>query len=85
MTRFGRAKKNQPADPVSVNARLLRMALPDLIDYAEVEIMTAGHELSMWREARVIDPSHIDQAVMHAEWALEGLRAIQQRDRPGLA
>jgi len=76
-------RRHQAPEPVSVNARLKGMELSVLTEHAEVEIMMAGHCLSRWRESRIIDPSLIDQGVMHAEWALEALRALQQRERPG--
>lgn len=80
-----RRNRHQPPDPVSVSARLVSLPLRDLIDYAEVEIMMAGFNLSVWRDSRIIDPTKINQAVAHAEMALEALRALEQRDKPGLA
>jgi len=62
----------------------MRLAIPELTDHAEVCLMMAGHQLSMWRENWVVDRSHIDQSLMHAEFAVEALRALQQRDRPGV-
>lgn len=79
-------RRNRPQQPEDSNPKLDRLPLSDLTDHAEVELMMAGFNLSQWRtEARVLDPSKIDQAVMHCEWALEALRAIRQRDRAGLA
>jgi hypothetical protein len=82
---FTRKSRQQPVDSVSVNARLAQMPLDELINYAELNIMDAGYQLSKWRTERVIDPSYIDRSVRHAEWAVDALRAIQQRDRPGVA
>jgi hypothetical protein len=75
-----------PPNPVSVNAheagghlyrRLERMGEPMLLQYAETEIMLTGQTFSQWREG--LDPSLIDQAVQHAEWALDALKAVRDR------
>lgn len=66
-----------PPDPVSVNARLSRMSTDMLHQHAETEIMLAGQKYSQWREG--LDPSLIDQAVEHAGWALDALRALRDR------
>lgn len=69
----------QPPKAVSVNAqaRLARMSLDMLHQHAETEIMMAGQKYSQWREG--LDPSLIDQAVEHAGWALDALRALRDR------
>jgi hypothetical protein len=61
------------------------LGLSELTDHAETEIMMAGYKLSQWRDNRAFDPSLIDQAVEHAEWAADALREIKRRDDAGLA
>jgi hypothetical protein len=56
------------------------LPLDEVVQYAEVEIMMAGYKLSYWRESRTTDPSSIDQAVQHAQWATDALREIHRRD-----
>jgi hypothetical protein len=85
---FGWRNKSHPPQAESVSGsapRLAKLPLDELTQHAEVEIMLAGYKLSEWRDSRVIDPSLIDQAVMHAEWATDALREIKRRDGPGLA
>jgi hypothetical protein len=64
---------------------LERLSTDELTQHAEVEIMSAGYKLSQWREQRAYDPSLIDQAVMHAEWAVGALRELKRRDDDRLA
>jgi len=85
---FGR-RNRRPDLPlpssVSGSGNLARLGKQELTDHAEVEIMMAGYTLSSWRENRTTDPSLIDQAIMHAEWAADALREIKRRDDAGLA
>lgn len=71
------------AESVNGNDRLARLGLSELTDHAEVEIMMAGYMLSQWRENRVIDPSLIDQAIEHTQWALNSLQEIVRRETQG--
>ena len=79
-----RRGKNPNPDTVSVNANLKRLSIDDLYTHCETCLMLASYQLAQWRTDRVIDPSHLEQAVMQTEWALDGLRALRDRDRPGL-
>jgi len=83
---FGRRRPQTPT-PVEISSNLDRLDISALFDYAETEIMMAGHFLSHFRDPaqRAMDRSGIDQAVQHAEWAVDALKAIRERDRPGVA
>jgi endonuclease/exonuclease/phosphatase family metal-dependent hydrolase len=60
------------------------MPLNLLCDHAETELMMASYKFSQWRTTdRMVDPSLIDQAAEHAEWAVEALQEVLRRDRPG--
>jgi hypothetical protein len=71
-----RRRSSQPPDPVSVNARLVRMPTRDLHEIAETQLMMAGQYLSTWANG---EPLAIEQAIDQAEQALEVLRALRSR------
>lgn len=75
-------RKHAP-EPKAVNVNgqyLARMSTEDVFSYTETALMSSGYHLTQWRSVhRVIDDSHLEQAIMQAEWALEGLRALRDR------
>lgn len=71
-----RQRDRQPPDPVSVNARLVRVPTADLHEIAETQIMMAGQYLSQWANG---EPLAIEQAIDQVEQALEVLRALRTR------
>jgi hypothetical protein len=73
-----RKDRTQPPEDVNVNASLAKLRTEDLHDQSETSLMMAGHHLSEWRR-NGMSPIDIDKALMHAEWAVEALRALRTR------
>ena len=71
-----RRTPNQPLDPVSVNARLVKIPTGDLYEIAETQLMSAGRHLSAWGNGEALA---IEQAIDQTEQVLEVLRALRSR------
>ena len=71
-----RRNANQRPEPVSVNARLVKMPTKDLYEIAETHLMMAGQYLSAWSYG---EPLAVEQAINEAEQALEVLGALRSR------
>ena len=77
-------RRKRAVATVNVNevrsSNLDRMATEDLYSFCETALMIAGYHLGQWHSVhRAVDETHLDQAVMQAEFALEGLRALRDR------
>lgn len=71
-----RRTPNQPPEPVSVNARLVKVPTKDLYEIAETQLMMAGQYLSAWSYG---EPLAIEQAIDEVQQVLEVLRALRTR------
>jgi hypothetical protein len=71
-----RRTQNEPPEPVSVNARLVKIPTGDLFEIAETQLMMAGRHLASWSNG---DRLAIEQAIDQTEQVLEVLRALRSR------
>lgn len=85
-----RQQGEAPVNVSAVNSNLVKLSTGDLYEYVETSLMSAGYHVSQWRvpqrvHGRVTPPvggdhAHLEQAIRQTEWALEGLRALQERN-----